>query len=304
MSDFTFVMNPMAAKGAARKTLAELERVLPGFGHTYEVVYTSRAGHATEIARACSSPHVVAVGGDGTVNEVANGIMGSGKSLGIIPTGSGNDFIKSLGIPRKLQACVEILQARNVRRIDAGRVACGNLKNGSTQYAPDRFFVNGVGIGFDASVAQRVSEINYLRGTLLYLVAVLQTLGHYKPPFFRISVDGNTTVGKKLLVAVGNGKCAGGGFYLTPEALVDDGKLDVCAIQEVPVTKILRLIPAVMSGKRIDDKAVSYSRTTSIAVESMERFNVHADGEVVGREVVGVKLEVAAGSLLIVGPRG
>lgn len=303
MGDFTFILNPVAGKGAARKTLAELERQLPEFGFTYEVVYTLRPGHATEIARTCSSTYVVAVGGDGTINEAANGLMGSGKILGIIPTGSGNDFIKSLGIPRKLQDSVEILQAKNVRRIDAGLVACGNMKNGSTAYAPGRFFVNGVGIGFDASVARRVSEINHLRGTLLYLVAVLQTLGHYRSPFFRISVDGNTTAGKKLLVAVGNGKCAGGGFYLTPDALVDDGKLDVCAIQDVPVTKILRLIPAVMAGKRVEDAAVSYSRTASIAVESTERFSVHADGEVIGREVQGVHIEIAAGSLLIIGPR-
>jgi len=138
----------------------------------------------------------------------------------------------------------------------------------------------------------------------LYLVAVLQTLTSYKPPFFRISVDGSTTVGKRLLVAVGNGRCAGGGFYLTPEASVDDGKLDVCSIQDVPVAKILRLIPAVMRGKRVEDMAVSYSRIAGIEVESAERFNVHADGEVVGRQVLGVKLEVAAGVLNIIGPRG
>ncbi len=284
-------MNPVAGKGAARRTLAELERLLPALGFTYEVVYTLRPGHATEIARTAGSTYVVAVGGDGTINEAANGLMGSGKILGIIPTGSGNDFIKSLGIPRKLRASVEILQARNVRRIDTGRVACGMMKNGSTAFAPDRYFVNGVGIGFDASVALRVSEINYLRGTLLYLAAVLQTLGHYRAPVFQLSADGNTTVGRKLLIAIGNGKCAGGGFYLTPEALVDDGKLDVCAIQDLPVGKILRLIPSVMSGKRVDDKAVSYSRTTRLAVQSTERFTVHADGEVIGREVQAVKLE-------------
>ena len=303
VSDFTFIMNPMAGKGAARKVLAELERLLPGLGLGYEAVYTLRPGHATEIARTCSSPHVIAVGGDGTINEAVNGIMGSGKVLGIIPTGSGNDLIKSLGIPRKLQAALDVLRSGNVRRIDAGRVACGNLSTGSMQYAPGRYFINGVGIGFDASVARRVSEIGYLRGTLLYLVAVLQTLGHYKAPFLRVSVDGSTTVGKKLLIAIGNGKCAGGGFYLTPDAVVDDGALDVCAIQDLPVLKILRLIPSVMSGKRVEDPGVSYSRTTSITVESAERLTVHADGEVIGRDVFGVKVEVVAGSMLIIAPR-
>jgi len=304
VTEYTFVMNPAAAKGAAQRTLVEVERLLPGLGATYEVIRTQCTGHATQIARASESRNVVAVGGDGTVNEVANGIMGSRKTLGVIPTGSGNDFVKSVGIPRRLQSCIDILRALNVRRIDAGMVRVGNFDNGSTIYASQRYFVNGVGIGFDASVAQRVSEISYQRGTLLYLVAVLQILGKFKVPEFRISADGYSTTGKRLLIAAGNGKSAGGGFYLTPEATVDDGRLDVCMIQDVSVLTILGLIPKVLSGKRLEHKAVSYLRTASLQVESNDLFKVHADGEVVGRDVNGVQLGVEPGAILMIGPRG
>jgi diacylglycerol kinase (ATP) len=220
-----------------------------------------------------------------------------------LPTGSGNDFVKSVHIPKNVRSGLEILRAQNIRKIDAGLVMCARANGGSMKYAPGRYFVNGVGIGFDAAVAQRVSEIGHLRGTLLYLVAVLQTLGTYKAPEFRTAVGLSTLTGRQLLIAVGNGRCAGGGFYLTPEAAVDDGLLDVCLIQDVPVSKILRLMPAVMSGKRVEDKAVKYMRTSTLVTESSDRFTVHADGEVLGRDVVGVKMEVSAGSLLMIGPR-
>lgn len=303
MSEFLFVMNPTAGKGSARKALATLERLLPELGHSYEIARTERAGHATELARNSGSKFVVAVGGDGTVNEVANGLAGSQKVLGILPTGSGNDFVKSVHIPTGMQAGLEVLRAQNIRRIDAGKVRCARRENGSMQYAPGRYFINGVGIGFDAAVAQRVSEISYLRGTLLYLVAVLQTLGTYRAPEFRTTIGSETVTGKQLLIAAGNGRCAGGGFYLTPDAVVDDGLLDVCLIQDVKVGKILRLIPAVMRGKRVEDKAVNYMKTNALAIESSDGFTVHADGEVLGRDVVGVQMEVSAGSLLMIGPR-
>ncbi len=302
MTDFTFVMNPAAAKGAAQKTLNEVERLLPGLGITYEVIRTQRTGHATEIARNSESRIIVAVGGDGTLNEVANGIIGSTKTLGVIPTGSGNDFVKSVGIPRRLQSCLQILKASNVRRVDAGTVRVGKMENGSMIYAPQRYFVNGVGIGFDASVAERVSEISYLRGTLVYLVAVLQTLRKFKIPEFRISSDGRNTTGRRLLIAAGNGKSAGGGFYLTPEATVDDGRLDVCMIGEVPVLTIIGLIPKVLGGKRLEHKAVSYLRTAQLQVESDDLFKVHADGEVVGSDVNGVQLGVEPGAIMMICP--
>lgn len=295
-------MNPMAGKGAARKIDRLVERLLPDLGATYDIVSTERPGHAIEIARDAKSRYVVAVGGDGTVNEVANGLVGTDKVLGIIPAGSGNDFIKSVGISKKTTDCIEILKARRIRRVDLGRVSCGNLESGSIRYLPGRYFINGVGIGFDGQVAWRVSQSRYLRGTLAYFVAVLKTLNNYDSPEFTIVLDGAVTNGRKLLVATGNGKCAGGGFYLTPEAAVDDGWLDTCAIEDVPVRKILRLIPAVMSGKPLKHPAVAYSRAKNIRVESIRHFYVHADGEVVGHNVCGAALELFPGALQLLAP--
>jgi diacylglycerol kinase (ATP) len=304
LTEFTFVVNPTAGKGSGRKAIARLERLLEVSDLSYEVIPTRCPGHATEIARNSGSDIVVAVGGDGTVNEVANGLVGSQKALGIIPIGSGNDFVKSVRISRKLSESLDLLKRKVIHRIDIGLVSCATTENGSTAYAPARYFVNGIGTGFDAAVAQRVSEIGSLKGTLLYLVAVLQTLGVYEAPHFEVSLDGAIQSGKFLLIATGNGKCAGGGFYLTPEASVDDGLLDVCLIREVPIPRILRLIPAVMSGKRVSDTSVGYGRVSSIEITSAQRFYVHADGEVIGKGVNGVRIQIVPKALAVVAGDG
>lgn len=301
MKDFTFVLNPAAGKGAGARAANLVEQILKGSGLRYRTVRTEGAGHATEIARTADTACVVAVGGDGTINEVANGLVGTGTTMAVIPTGSGNDFIKSIGVPRSVRRAMELLWSGTPRMIDAGRVETGSLADGSIVYAPGRYFVNGVGVGFDASVARRVAEIRWLRGTALYLLAVLQTLGKFRPPVFQVAADGAQWEQKHLLVATGNGPCAGGGFYLTPGARVDDGLLDVAVIDSVPVLKILGLIPGVMAGKRVEKSFVRYLQVKHLELSSESTFNVHADGEIVGREVHGVRMRVEPGVLRVIG---
>lgn len=296
-AEYTFIMNPMAGKGSGLRADEELEGLLRRSGLDYAVVYTEGAGDATLLARRSKSRVVVAVGGDGTINEVVNGIAGSERIMGIIPTGSGNDLVKSLGIPHGVGKALEVLKAGHVRTMDVGKVQTGTRENGSIIYAPWRLFANGVGIGFDAAVARKVSEITYLRGTLLYLAAVLQIVGRYRSPEFLVQVDDQTWTGRELLIAVGNGRCAGGGFYLTPEAAVADGLLDMTVVGDAPVWRILGLIPGVMSGKKVKRGFVRYLQGKNLEVTSLERFNVHADGEIVGREVHGVRVGIEPGVL-------
>lgn len=299
-TEYTFIMNPMAGKGSGLRADEALEGFLKHSGLSYRVMYTEGPGHATHLARRSRSRVVVAVGGDGTINEVVNGLAGSERIMGIIPTGSGNDLIKSLGIPHSVEAALAVLKAGHVRTMDVGKVQTGVLENGSMQYAPWRLFGNGVGIGFDAAVARKVSEITYLRGTLLYLAAVLQIVGRYRSPEFSVRLDERSWSGRELLMAVGNGRCAGGGFYLNPEAEVADGLLDVTVIGDVPVFRVLSLIPGVMGGKPVKRDFVTYLRGKELEATSSEKFNVHADGEIVGREVHGVRVGIEAGVLKVI----
>lgn len=301
MAEYAIIVNPAAGKGSGRKAAERFLGLLRRHAVDHKVFFTQRAGHATELAQQVDARFVVAVGGDGTINEVANALQNTDRILGVIPTGSGNDFIKSAGIPRRIEDALELILRGRIRRIDAGLVSVGVFANGSIQFGPARLFVNGVGVGFDAAVACRTTQIRYLRGTALYLLAVLQTLRKFRPPYFRVRVDGLCWDARHLLIATGNGKCAGGGFYLTPEAEVDDGFLDVCAIGDVSLFKVLRLIPSVMKRKQIQDAQVKYLRAKTIELSSSDLFSVHADGEIVGRDVQGVRLEVLPGALQIFG---
>jgi len=301
MNRFTFIVNPEAGKGNGERVFASLRGELESRRVPYDVVMTTGPGHATEAARKASTPVTVGVGGDGTLNEIANGMAGSARALGIIPAGSGNDFIKSVGVPRRPVDALHVLFAGNVRPVDVGSVRCTQEKEGGGNSAP-RLFVNGVGAGFDAAVAARTREIPFLGGTLLYLAAVFQTLGRYTAPAFHMEGEHARRDAPALLIAVGNGRCAGGGFYLTPDASVDDGLLDICAVDDKNVLEILKLMPRVMRGKHHDVPGVKFFRDTNFVITADTPFYVHADGEIVGVNVRRVELGIVKGNLNVIAP--
>ena len=299
MNQLTFIVNPVAGKGAGKKVFASIRGELDGRGIPYAFIETTGPGHATEAARTAAAPTVVSVGGDGTINEIANGITGSTKSLGIIPAGSGNDFIKSVGVPRQPLQAVHTLLEGFTRPVDIGTVRCTPTADGGGNFAP-RLFVNGVGVGFDAAVAARTREIPFLSGTPLYVLAVLQTLGKYAPPNFKIQFDGSSREVRGLLIAVGNGRCAGGGFYLTPEARVDDGLLDICSVDDKNILEILSLMPRVMRGKHHNVPGVKFFKEKRLTISADEQFYVHADGEIVGANVRRVEIGLYSSQLNVI----
>lgn len=292
------IVNPAAGKGRTRKLLPAIREGLRQRGIVFQLLETEGKGHATELAAGAKGSVVIAVGGDGTVNEVVNGIAGTGKILGILPTGSANDLLKAIRIPADLSAALDVLVRGTTQPLDLPEVVVDGQDD---RTVVRRLFLNGVGVGFDAQVAATADGIRYLSGLPLYVAAVLKTLGRYKAPDFRITIDGNRSSGRKLLVAVGNGPCAGGGFFLTPEAKPDDGLLDVCAIDMRSILGILRLMPAVMSGKHLHLDSVLYRKCKSLALESETPFAVHADGEIVasGARRVEVGLRERALKVLV-----
>lgn len=297
MSRFTFILNPLAGKGAGRRLKRKVIETLRSNLWDFELVETSGPLDATNVARSTSSPVVVAVGGDGTVHEVLNGIIGTEKTLGIIPIGSGNDFVKSIAVPARLKDAIELISRQQVRRIDVGRTRVWQHGNaGSTS----SHFINGVGVGFDAAVAERTRHISYLTGTLLYLVAVLQTLQRYDSPIFSVDIDGWRNASRNLLIAIGNGICAGGGFYLTPKARVDDGVLDICLIDDVEPLGILKLMPSVMRRQHERLPEVQFKTGSRITIDLSHPSCVHADGEMLGNKITRVEIDVVPKALNVV----
>jgi YegS/Rv2252/BmrU family lipid kinase len=297
----TIILNPIAGKGYGARLASRVETEFQRRGCDYTLVRTEHPGHATELAKAATTQLIVALGGDGTVNEVANGMTEADKILGVLPAGSGNDFIKSINVSKRLSDAFDVLFRGKLLRIDVGSVATAKDDSATVHTGEGvRKFINGVGIGFDAAVAAKIPEIKYLTGVPLYLAAVLRTLGRFKAPHFKMRLDGTQRESTNLLIAVGNGQCAGGGFYLTPDAMVDDGKLDVCLVDAVSIPTILRLMPLVMLGKHRKARQVTFMRAKELHFSAPSSFYVHADGEIVGRDVFSVAIRLDEGALRVI----
>ena len=210
---------------------------------------------------------VVAVGGDGTMNEVTQGLAHTDVPLGVVPGGSGNDFIRSLSMPRGIEEIVGVIERGHTRTIDLGRV------NG-------KLFINGMGIGFDAVVNIESRKFKRLKGLPAYFAAFLKTIVGYRPLVARITAGDKSFHGSTLMVTIGNGRACGGGFLLTPRATPDDGLLDLSVIEPMWLPVLMWHLPKVFLGTIDRVKYCTSIKARSILVEGDEPLPSHMDGEV------------------------
>jgi YegS/Rv2252/BmrU family lipid kinase len=287
---YHFIVNRTANRGRAGSILPILEEKLRVSGTPHQIHLTGSAGDATNIAaRLPDGACVVAVGGDGTINEIINGIYGRNCSLSIIPAGSGNDFAKMFPLKNKVSELVDNLTGWQTRLIDVGYIELQCKSGKETK----RYFANAVGIGLDAMVTHINSKFTVLRGFSAYMAAALKAIATYRPPESVIRVGNKEWTGKKLLIAVGNGTTVGGGFKLTPNAKLDDGLLDVCWAKSMPIRRIARILPTVLKGNHLKFPEVISMRAKSITVESEAGMPVHIDGEMMGLDVTRVTISIA-----------
>lgn len=221
---------------------------------------------------------------------VAQGVIGSRAALGIVPSGTGNDMAANLGYARRkpLDACVVL--ARGERRpIDVGRIEGG------------RVFLCVAGGGFDSEVNREANRIKHLRGTAVYLVAVVKTLMRFRPARFDITLDEDLLSFDGMFVAVGNASSYGGGMRITPDARLDDGLFDVCLVREMGRPTLLTQLPRLFTGGHVRHPAVEVVRARRVRIEADRPFALYADGEEVGPLPATLTLEAAA--LDVVTPR-
>jgi YegS/Rv2252/BmrU family lipid kinase len=268
---YFFIVNPVAGGGKKLSCLSDIEAFCHQRGLTYEIVLTKAPKHATELARQAAGRFevIVAVGGDGTVNEVASGLIGTPAVLGIIPTGSGNDFSREVGQTADIKKDITRLLSSQVGHIDVGQV------NGNY------YFVNAFGAGFDGEVAARAHDfMKYGRGLAGYLFSVLRTLATYKFHRVRITVDSSEPIAREILfVAVANGTTYGGGFNVAPGTKINDGFFTVCIVDKTTKLYALRQIPKFMKGKHIGLPPVHMLTGRHIIIESADMLQAQADGE-------------------------
>jgi diacylglycerol kinase (ATP) len=264
------VFNPAANRGrviAQRKVISSFldeHREVQPIWHV-----TEAPGHASRIVEALPEEVLVAaVGGDGTVHEVAAACVGTQRTLGVLPVGSGNCYVKALGVGTSLRRALEILVRGKTRVVDAGEV------NGV-------LFNDGLGIGFDAEVAARVARApNYLGGFGRYLWSVLQLLPGFRCREVTLKLDGREAIqSKTVLVAVALGTTYGGRFKLAPASRLDDGLFDVVWSEELGRAEAASLIPAVLRGTHLNYPKIHLARAREVEVSFGEITPAHVEGE-------------------------
>ncbi len=302
MTRIFVILNPTSGRGAGALAEEALRAGLQAGGAEYELVKTTAPGEAIKLAQQAADAGdwdiIAAAGGDGTLNEVLNGLLraqennqGGGSNmpapaLGLIPIGRGNDFGFGAGVPASLDEAVRVLCRNQRHPIDALLVKGGDYPDG-------RYVGNGVGIGFDAVVGFEAAKLKGLTGFPSYIVAALKTIFlYFKAPQVHIETDTLTFDRSALMVSVMNGRRMGGGFMMAPEASMQDGWIDVCIARQVSKPAIFGLIPKFMEGTQVGHPAIQMLRTKTITVSALDgsALPAHADGETLC--LAGKRLEI------------
>ncbi len=294
-------INGFAARGRAARQADKISHRLRQEGLSLTIAETTSPGSLiNQLAVACESgaKNVLIAGGDGSVNEAINGIMEADavSRLGLIPIGTGNDFAKAVGIPLDwCLACDRIIEGigrpESDSRIDVGR--CN-----------ERFFLNGVGIGFDAKVATMASRMKWPTGQSRYPLALARTLlSGIEIPQIKITTDEAILEMPITLISAMNGRIAGGIFPLAPDARIDDGLLDIVIAEGMNRRQVIRLLPRLMRGTHLSLSAVTLIRSRTLRIQSDLPLAVQADGEILTAAVRNLDIELMPKRLSVIGGR-
>lgn len=259
-------------------------------------------GHAEEIARENKSKYdvIVAVGGDGTVFEIINGLGEDACNiLGVLPTGSGNDFARTCSLRKDFEQNLNILlTAKHVKYFDMPKVVYSCFDESDISHT--RYFVNSLGIGFDALVAYLAKQNVALKGLRRYLLAVFKALMSYKPVEATVQFDNEVFSGKNLLFAVGNGKTSGGGFYLNPKAEPDDKILNICFAENFGIFKILRFLPFAVAGRHINKSGITNIEFEKATFKLNTPNYLHMEGEVETKNLKELTIELCQNRIPVI----
>jgi diacylglycerol kinase (ATP) len=272
------ILNPAARHGAGHRLRPVIERELGRRGLDIDIIETEGPGHAAELAGAAAAAgigRVIAAGGDGTVHEVANGLMNagvSGTALGLIPIGTGNDFVKMVPGTSSISTAFDTLRDGIERPVDVGVVRW----EGRTEH-----FMNAMGTGIDVEVVRQMRRSSRMPGGMIYLTALARALVRFRPMPIRIVIDDEEINESIMILAVCNGPSIGGSFRVCPDARPDDGILDVCVVGQLPLHRIVRTVPRVLRGTHAGQPGITMRRGTTVRLARAggEPFSFQLDGE-------------------------
>lgn len=291
------ILNPYANRWGAKSKAPAVQAALQAAGLQSDMMMTIKPKQATyEAMLAVSAGYdaVISAGGDGTLNEVVNGLIlaaGDGPTipLGVLPIGTGNDFNDMAGLPRDLEAAVKVFAAGRTRQVDAGRVN-------------DHFFHNNCAVAMEPMVSIENNKITRLSGNLRYVAALVKALIKLKAWQMKISWDGGGYEGPTYLLSVCNGPRTGGIFYMAPQASTSDGLFDYVFVPEISKMEVLAILPRLFKGSHIHHPKVTYSKTSQLTIHSSPGTPIHADGEVLTESASEVQYTILPGKITLLCP--
>ena len=284
------IVNPVAGNGAGERIASRIAADFRAQGMRVDVVRTPAPDEAARLAREGAADGyriIIAAGGDGTANEVANGIAGSTAALALYPIGSGNDFARALGYPRRRRDVPRFLRGARRRAIDVGEV------NG-------RIFVNAAGVGIDGHVAQRIAATSRVTGkTFGYFAGSLVGIATYRPQPMRVLVDGELHSGRFLAVVAANGTHFGSGMHVAPLASLDDGQLDVLLAGDLSRWSSLVALGKLYRGTHVDGKMIVMKRARALEIEVERPMRAQLDGEATTGQRFSIRIRPGALEVLV-----
>jgi diacylglycerol kinase (ATP) len=283
MKNILFIINPISGTGRQKNITELISREVDKSKFNLELRLTEYAGHATELCKeaiAKGTEIVVAVGGDGTVNEIGQALVGSDSALGIIPAGSGNGLARHLKIPFNTKKAIAVINAGKVRKIDTATVN-------------DKIFLSIAGVGYDAFVAKKFSKAGK-RGFFSYFRIVSGEYPAYRPKKYVLEVDGKTITRRALLIAFANSNQFGNNTSIDPKASLDDGFIDLCILRRIPLLLIPFYVPLLFSKMFHKTQYIEIIRAKEATITRKKGKTMHFDGDPV---TMGKKLEMKVNPL-------
>ena len=285
MSYARVIVNPVAGAGRTAREWPRIMNFLKWRGLNFEHDITEAPGHAVELARDATKngyETVISIGGDGTINEIVNGLYKAGGTedtvLGIICTGTGSDYARTVGISRRYEeACLRIFEPKKLT-VDLGVIEYSDNGNKT-----ERIFVNFAGMGFDAEIVRRTTRnFKALGSTVSYLLGVFTTLVAYRNREVKLIIDGEEMEREVCSVIANNGRYGGGGMFTAPSADLTDGWLDLLIIGDISKADLIRSLPRIYKGTHLTHPKVTMKKAREMEIKSKHPLNLQADGELLG----------------------
>lgn len=281
---YFFIVNMKSGSGRGREVWSIVQKELAYYQIPYQVEFTQRTGHAKEIAKkAINYPNlkaIIAIGGDGTVHEVGNGLVNTGVPMGYIPAGTGNDYALANRICFDPVYALERIFKNKPYLIDTASLG-------------ERMMIGFLGIGFDGKIAELVNQSPRKRwlGRLTYGLEAIRSFKTYEPTHVSLTIDGQQIEYDQVWsIAISNIPSYAGGMKICPDASMNDGQLDICCVRKTTPSQFMRMVPAVYKGKHGNHPSVSFHRGTNIQIDSYSPLSIHADGETIGQTPLTIKV--------------